>query len=87
MIVKVLNGTISDDELNEYQKIIKEKYPDREIKEMIIKIDGDDIDIETHFVEQPSFQRIRRITGYLSTTLDRWNHAKQCEEADRVKHM
>ena len=32
------------------------------------------------------FERIRRITGYLVGTLDRWNNAKQAEEKDRVKH-
>lgn len=32
------------------------------------------------------FERIRRITGYLVGTLDRWNDAKKCEEKDRVKH-
>lgn len=33
------------------------------------------------------FERIRRITGYLVGTLDRWNNAKRAEERDRVKHM
>lgn len=32
------------------------------------------------------FERIRRITGYLVGTLDRFNNAKQAEEKDRVKH-
>lgn len=32
------------------------------------------------------FNRIRRITGYLVGTLDRFNDAKRAEEADRVKH-
>lgn len=32
------------------------------------------------------FERIRRITGYLVGTLDRWNSAKQAEEKERVKH-
>jgi ribonucleoside-triphosphate reductase len=32
------------------------------------------------------FERIRRITGYLVGTLDRFNDAKQAEERDRVKH-
>lgn len=32
------------------------------------------------------FERIRRITGYLVGTLDRWNNAKRAEESDRVKH-
>lgn len=32
------------------------------------------------------FERLRRITGYLVGTLDRWNNAKKAEEKDRVKH-
>lgn len=32
------------------------------------------------------FERIRRITGYLVGTVDRWNNAKRAEEKDRVKH-
>lgn len=32
------------------------------------------------------FERIRRITGYLVGTLERFNNAKRSEEADRVKH-
>ncbi len=31
-------------------------------------------------------ERIRRVTGYLVGTLDRFNDAKRAEEADRVKH-
>jgi len=34
----------------------------------------------------PKFERIRRITGYLVGTMDRWNDAKRAEEHDRVKH-
>ena len=34
----------------------------------------------------PRFERIRRITGYLVGTMDRWNDAKRAEERDRVKH-
>ena len=33
-----------------------------------------------------SFDRIRRITGYLVGTRDRFNNAKRAEEQDRVKH-
>ncbi|NLL45075.1 MAG: anaerobic ribonucleoside triphosphate reductase [Mollicutes bacterium] len=32
------------------------------------------------------FERIRRITGYLVGTLDRFNNAKRAEEKDRIKH-
>lgn len=33
------------------------------------------------------FERIRRVTGYLVGTLDRFNDAKKAEVSDRVKHM
>ena len=33
------------------------------------------------------FERIRRITGYLVGTLERFNDAKRAEEGDRVKHQ
>ena len=36
--------------------------------------------------EGPKFERIRRITGYLVGTLDRFNDAKRAEVEDRVKH-
>ena len=32
------------------------------------------------------FERIRRITGYLVGTLDRFNNGKRAEVEDRVKH-
>lgn len=35
----------------------------------------------------PSFERIRRITGYLVGTLERFNNAKRAEVRDRVKHL
>lgn len=37
--------------------------------------------------EGVKFERIRRITGYLVGTLDRFNNAKRAEEHDRVKHI
>lgn len=36
--------------------------------------------------EGVGFERIRRITGYLVGTVDRFNNAKRAEEHDRVKH-
>lgn len=42
---------------------------------------------ETVVGEGVKFQRIRRITGYLVGTTDRFNNAKQAEERDRVKHI
>ena len=42
-----------------------------------------DVDYE---LRGPKFERIRRITGYLTGTLDSWNNSKRAEERDRVKH-
>ena len=36
--------------------------------------------------EGVKFERIRRITGYLTGTVERWCNAKQSELRDRVKH-
>ena len=36
--------------------------------------------------EGVAFERIRRITGYLVGTTERFNNAKRAEEKDRVKH-
>lgn len=36
--------------------------------------------------EGVQFERIRRITGYLVGTVERFNNGKRAEERDRVKH-
>ena len=36
--------------------------------------------------EGTKFERIRRVTGYLSGTVDHFNNGKRAEEKDRVKH-
>lgn len=41
---------------------------------------------EQKYGEGKCFERIRRITGYLVGTMDKWNDAKKAEERDRVKH-
>ena len=70
---------------NEYLARAKEKYPDKVISSMDINLDGEFVDITYHWETVP-FERIRRITGYLVGTLDRFNNGKRAEEADRVKH-
>lgn len=34
-----------------------------------------------------AFNRLRRITGYLTDDISRWNSAKQAEEHDQVKQL
>ena len=41
---------------------------------------------QTKLGDGVGFERIRRITGYLVGTMDKWNDAKKAEERDRVKH-
>lgn len=85
MTVNVIGGTISEAEKNAYIERAQKLYPDRRISQMDITVDGDFVDISYHYNTVP-FQRIRRITGYLVGTLDRFNNAKAAEVRDRVKH-
>ena len=43
--------------------------------------------IEAKYGKDVKFERIRRITGYLVGTLDRFNNAKKAELQDRMKHV
>lgn len=43
-------------------------------------------DEHAEWFDEGKFERLRRITGYLVGTLDRWNDAKKAEEKARVKH-
>lgn len=83
--VYVTGGEITEKEKMAYVRRAKEQYPDRELARLDIKLDGDFVDL--HYQFQPvNFERIRRITGYLVGTMDRWNNGKRAEESDRVKH-
>lgn len=82
--VCVQNGNFSDKEIAEYINRAKSKHPT--CKKITLSAVGDDeVDI-TYECGNIPFDRIRRITGYLVGTLDRWNDAKRSEEHDRVKH-
>ena len=86
MVVKVLGSSVTDEEKELYVEYVKEKFQGRKINEITLKPDGEYIDISWVLDELPPFERIRRITGYLVGTLDRWNNGKKAEESDRVKH-
>ena len=82
--VNVTKGTLSQAEIDAYVDHARQKY-NREPLSMDIAVDGDEVELSYDFGNVP-FQRIRRITGYLVGTLDRFNNAKRAEERDRVKH-
>lgn len=85
MKIKVIGGSMDAVEKKLYADYIREKYPDKIVKELTIAIDGDFVNLDFKYDNVP-FERIRRITGYLVGNMTRWNDAKRAEEADRVKH-
>lgn len=82
MVVHIINGTISDEERDAYIGIAREKYGEG-CAQLDIFIDGDYVELGYHVTP---FEHIRRITGYLVGTVDRWNNAKRAELADRLPH-
>jgi len=85
MQINVTGSNVPQEEIDAYIEYGKKKYSDRIIKSMNISVDGDYVDLRYEFADVP-FDRIRRITGYLVGTLDRFNDGKRAEEHDRVKH-
>lgn len=83
--VKVSGGELSEKEVGAYLSHIKEQYPDRDVAWLNLEVDGEFVNM-SYELEPVPFERIRRITGYLVGTLDRFNNAKRAEEKDRVKH-
>lgn len=81
--VKIANANVPDlsqEEIRRYIAIIDK--PICMLTILRLKNGKIQLDYET---EEP-FERIRRITGYLVGTIDRWNNAKKAEERERVKH-
>lgn len=85
MKVNVIGGKMEQKEIDSYVDYIKKKFPTKQLQSLDLKVDGDYVDMEYSFDQVP-FERIRRITGYLVGTVDRFNNAKRSEEQDRVKH-
>ena len=85
MTITVTGGEMSAKEKSLYVEHVRKENPNRQIDWLKIKIDGEYVDLQYQLVPV-KFDRIRRITGYLVGSMDRWNDAKRAEERDRVKH-
>ncbi|MCM1132598.1 MAG: hypothetical protein NC340_03910 [Ruminococcus flavefaciens] len=85
MRVNVIGESLPQEEIDAYKAYGEKKYSNRVIREMTVTADGDFVDLKFEFADIP-FDRVRRITGYLVGTLDRFNNGKRAEEHDRVKH-
>lgn len=81
------NGfVISNEEAQEYLKQGNEKFGDMLEGMDIEVISEEEVKVTYHVSSTSPFERVRRITGYLVGTVDRWNNAKRAEEKERVKH-
>lgn len=83
--VEIQGGKMDIQEIKAYIQYLKDKFKDETLISLSLKIDGDYVDMHYHLQPVP-MQRIRRITGYLVGTLDRFNDAKAAEERERIKH-
>lgn len=77
----ITGGELSEKELEYYLERAENQH--KGTTHMDITVDGDYVNV-VYYV-QP-IERIRRVTGYLTGSVDRWNDAKRSELADRVKH-
>lgn len=84
--VTVQGGEMCEEEIKAYISHAREKARGRMLEALNIKLDGEYVDL-TWTYSPKKFERIRRITGYLVGTMERWNNAKTAEERDRVKHI
>ena len=84
--VKLIACDMDEAEIKAYIDYARKQERGAKVDTMEIKLlDNGNVDLCWH-VEPIKFERIRRITGYLVGTTDRWNNAKRAEEHDRVKH-
>lgn len=80
-------ASIDPEEVNVYIMQLNAKLAPGKLKRLSIIVDGEFVDFGYEFVMPGiTFERIRRITGYLVGTLDRFNDAKRSEVEDRLKH-
>lgn len=79
-----VHGDISEKEQQEYIKHGLQKFGEN-LEGIDIVVEGDEA-VLNYTVKDKPFERVRRITGYLVGTLDKWNNAKRAEEHDRLKH-
>ena len=76
---------ISEKEILNYINYVKQNS--NETLSSLTISDAGNGEVSLDYQTQPTqFERIRRITGYLVGTIDRFNNAKRAEEHDRVKH-
>ena len=82
-----VNGieNMSEQEIQSYISYVEDQT-DEQLETLSISLEDNGNVALDYDLRPAKFERIRRITGYLVGTIDRWNNAKRAEEHDRVKH-
>lgn len=79
---------MADKEIRAYIGYMSKQHPDITAGTLDIVLIEDGENVELTLTPDPvRFQRIRRVTGYLTGSVERWNNAKQAELGDRLKHI
>lgn len=88
--VSLSDGFKETDAAKYFDYVMKNIPPDELNGAKLAEIDVtlcDDGKVDVDYTLQgEKFERIRRITGYLTGDLTSWNNAKRSEERERVKH-
>lgn len=85
--VTMFECELSRDDADRIVRELKEESPPMHIiRNIEVRQSKEGRYIVDYDLEPPKFERIRRITGYLVGTMDRWNDSKKHEERERVKH-
>lgn len=77
----------SEKEISAYVDLTIEKLKPMTLTELYVKLTDGDETVDITYTTEDKFERIRRITGYLTGDLNSWNDAKRSEERERVKHF
>mgnify|MGYP002626961825 CR=1 FL=1 len=76
---------VTADEPKHYVDYVREHTTQPVTKIEVVGLEDGKVDVN-YELQGPKFERIRRITGYLTGDLNSWNNSKRSEEHDRVKH-
>lgn len=75
-------------QVEEFLKNLSNKYRNQDvIINVTISEEGGELVLDWKMIARQKFERIRRITGYLVGTVDRWNNGKRAELHDRMAHV
>jgi hypothetical protein len=77
---------MTEEEVLQYLRAAQSRTSGKIVKMTVKAFENNELDVK-YECQKIKFERIRRITGYLVGTLDKWNDAKRAEEKQRVKHL